>query len=111
MSILIKNAEMPDCCNTCPCCQRVFACRYGGSYCGATGMVIVDLGEISDDCPLIEVPTVVRGKWIKPTRVPDSILSECSVCGFAAGAYMFNFCPNCGADMRKPRRGKHEPID
>lgn len=40
-----------------------------------------------------------KGKWIKPTRVPDSMLSECTVCGFDTGAYTFNFCPHCGAEM------------
>jgi hypothetical protein len=50
-----------------------------------------------------DVRPVVRGKWIKPTRVPDSMLSECSVCGFDTGAYTFNFCPNCGADMRETK--------
>lgn len=54
--ILIKRMEMPDCCNTCPCCQRVLACRYSGSYCGATGREIVNQGEINENCPLIEVP-------------------------------------------------------
>lgn len=48
---------------------------------------------------LPKVHEVVRGKWIKPTRVPDSMLDECSVCGFDTGAYTFNFCPNCGAKM------------
>ena len=46
-----------------------------------------------------DVRPVVRGRWVKPTRVPDSMLSECSVCGFDTGAYTFNFCPNCGTDM------------
>lgn len=49
--------------------------------------------------PAADVRHVVHGKWIKPTRVPDSMLSECSVCGFDTGAYTFNFCPNCGARM------------
>ena len=53
----------------------------------------------------IDVRPVVRGKWIKPTRVPDSMLDECSVCGFDTGAYTFNFCPNCGADMREESNG------
>ena len=55
MSLLIKGIGMPDCCNTCPCCQRVMACRYSGSYCGATGREIVDQGEINENCPLIKV--------------------------------------------------------
>lgn len=54
--------------------------------------------------PAADARPVVRGKWIKPTRVPNSMLSECSVCGFDTGAYTFNFCPNCGADMRKEEK-------
>lgn len=47
-----------------------------------------------------DVQPVVRGRWIDNSKVPDSILSECSQCGYSCGAYTFNFCPNCGADMR-----------
>ena len=54
-----------------------------------------DLAEL----PAADVRPVVQGRWIKPTRVPDSMLDECSICGFDAGAYTFNFCPNCGAQM------------
>lgn len=54
-----------------------------------------------ESIPAADVRPVVRGRWIKPTRVPDSMLDECSVCGFDTGAYTFNFCPNCGADMRE----------
>ena len=52
-----------------------------------------------ENIPAADVRPVVRGRWVKPTRVPDSMLSECSVCGFDTGAYTFNFCPNCGTDM------------
>ena len=54
-----------------------------------------------DSIPAADVRPVVRGKWIKPARVPDSMLDECSVCGFDTGAYTFNFCPNCGAWMEE----------
>ena len=57
--------------------------------------------QMVSDFPAADVRPVVRGKWIIPTRVPDSMLDECSVCGFDTGAYTFNFCPNCGADMRE----------
>ncbi len=60
---------------------------------GITGVI--------ESIPAADVRPVVRGKWIRPTRVPDSMLDECSVCGFDTGAYTFNFCPNCGADMRE----------
>lgn len=41
----------------------------------------------------------VRGEWID-NGIPHSILSKCSACGYSAGAFSFNFCPNCGCDMR-----------
>lgn len=44
-------------------------------------------------------PEPKRGKWII-SHIPHSMLWECSECGFDCGAYSFNFCPKCGADMR-----------
>ena len=38
------------------------------------------------------------GHWI-PSHIPESILDECSECGFSCGAFTFNYCPNCGAKM------------
>lgn len=55
---------------------------------------------VINSIPAADVVERKKGKWIKPTRVPDSMLEECSVCGFDCGAYTFNYCPNCGADMR-----------
>ena len=78
MSLLIKGIGMPDCCNTCPCCQRVFAWRYGGSYCGATGREIVDLGKINENCPLVEVPPVIRCKDCKHAHMTFS--GDCKYC-------------------------------
>lgn len=46
-----------------------------------------------------------QGEW-KETDFPESALCECSVCGFDLGAYSFNFCPNCGADMRNGSEGQ-----
>ena len=68
-----------------------------GDYKEAFKMLLEKIETI----PAADVRPAVRGKWIKPTRVPDSMLDECSVCGFDTGAYTFNFCPNCGADMRE----------
>lgn len=55
--------------------------------------------------PSEDVQPVKHGKWIKPTRVPDSMLDECSICGFDCGAYTFNYCPNCGARMDGDKNG------
>lgn len=39
-----------------------------------------------------------KGEWM-PSHIEESILTECTNCGFDRGAYSFNFCPNCGARM------------
>jgi predicted RNA-binding Zn-ribbon protein involved in translation (DUF1610 family) len=49
--------------------------------------------------PTLDVRKDTQGKW-KKSDIPESVLSKCSVCGFQLGAYSFNFCPKCGAEMR-----------
>ena len=49
-------------------------------------------------------PERKKGKWIV-SHIPDSMLWECNQCGFDCGAHSFNFCPNCGADMRGEQNG------
>lgn len=52
------------------------------------------LGEKMDD-----VRPVVRGRWItRPYLMGNT--QYCSRCGENYGA-KYNFCPNCGADMRE----------
>ena len=42
----------------------------------------------------------LQGKWIYDTEHSITIdMYKCSVCG-CDGHTHFNFCPNCGADMR-----------
>jgi hypothetical protein len=50
---------------------------------------------------MIEIPSAdaKQGERID-NGIPDSILSKCSNCGYTAGAFSFNFCPNCGARMK-----------
>ena len=59
--------------------------------------------------PAADVRPVVRGKWIKMTgMMPPECTGhyECSLCGWhgrhSSIEREFNFCPNCGADMREP---------
>ena len=57
-----------------------------------------------------DVREVKRGKWIK-TVGENGITSacRCNECGFEDNRYsLFNFCPNCGADMRPepPKEGE-----
>ena len=79
---------------------------------------LISKGQI-DDAPTIELK---RGKWIETEERKTYIgadwdadpivpvkyrLPMCSICGkeFGTGAFDYNFCPNCGADMRE-REGK-----
>lgn len=52
-----------------------------------------------------EQPTVepVRGEWKVKTKSNNgyTVSITCSVCGYSHSRVMYNFCPECGADMRK----------
>ena len=55
------------------------------------------------DAPTIE-PEQKKGKWI-PVRLGDC---KCSLCGETYGIVggllgSYNYCPNCGADMREEK--------
>lgn len=54
------------------------------------------LREWIDAQPTIE-PQRIRGRW--KTFGWNGVYCECSECGNTC-SYQFNFCPNCGADMR-----------
>lgn len=54
-----------------------------------------------DTLPAADVVERVRGEWIgKPIAGYTTV--KCSVCrsAFSANTGRWNFCPNCGADMR-----------
>lgn len=49
-------------------------------------------------------PERKRGEWKEITDRTMDCCYRCSECGFIRDAYFLevtNFCPNCGADMRK----------
>ena len=50
-----------------------------------------------DEAPTIESK---RGKWIDRSGGIEGAWNYCSVCGEQA-IDLYDFCPNCGADMRK----------
>ena len=56
-----------------------------------------------NNLPAADVRPVVRGKWsIVYDDFMKSNYDTCSCCGKEYfGANGFNFCPNCGADMRE----------
>lgn len=46
-------------------------------------------------------PVRIKGKWIQQYNSDRAEWLECNECGFEVGArQFFNYCPNCGADMR-----------
>ena len=58
--------------------------------------------------PTVEAKEVVHGEWIKLegdwrssyTNEPLTV-HQCSICGVFCQNAPYNFCPHCGADMRK----------
>ena len=87
MSVLIKGLEMPNDCGEC---------------------FVGDRTICHDKCPLVEVPLdeepVKRGMWTF-IRLTDKDwghkAKECSSCGSTFfDTRQWNYCPNCGADMR-----------
>lgn len=52
--------------------------------------------------PTVEAVPVVRGEWVNEyINRYGHPCHCCSVCGFHASHQDKNFCPECGADMRK----------
>lgn len=56
------------------------------------------------DAPTVEAKEVVHGKWVRTKFASEYICSNCQALTYAeltrTGYKNFNFCPNCGADMR-----------
>lgn len=82
----------------------------GGSYDNTERAVPVDAIK---SIPAADVREVVRGKWHsrfyyrESTKAYDCEMHVCSECGSEwsydaeTGSSDFNYCPNCGADMRE----------
>lgn len=57
---------------------------------------------------LTQMPTVEserkKGEWIRLDEYPNDVSVKCSECGVTLEDWMmgafYNYCPNCGADMR-----------
>ena len=60
-----------------------------------------DVESIVSEIPAADVCPVVRGRWIEKPYLLGTT-NVCSVCGANYGMPhgKYNFCPNCGADMR-----------
>ena len=61
MGVYVKNVDMPTDCGHCD-----FFSEYGGEcYCYITKLHTTFIGEIADDCPLIEIVTCGECKYSK----------------------------------------------
>ena len=65
----------------------------------------ITIEKFNSITPTLDVKPVVHGRWVS---YPHQIDRECSICGHTEpykfadkDAKIFNFCPHCGADMRK----------
>ena len=98
MSILIEGMTMPKNCDNC------WALDDYGDYprCRITdeqrGYSFPVREKRMDKCPLVELP--LHGRWIEE----PNCFYRCSKCGehypSIKGYMSYNFCPNCGVDMR-----------
>ena len=61
-----------------------------------------ECADMVDEQPTIE-PERKKGEWISNDIDPEA-WNFCSVCGEQA-IDLFDFCPNCGADMRGEQDG------
>ena len=71
-----------------------------GTYCAAWEFIDKpsDIQFLIDEQPTADVRENVRGEWID--RGKDMMLRwQCSECG-RRDTHIYNFCPDCGADMR-----------
>ena len=71
-------------------------------FCYEYGRAVSDIYHIIKDQSTIEAIPVVHGEWIgKPLGGYSKV--RCSNCkrAFLENQGKLNFCPNCGADMRK----------
>lgn len=66
-----------------------------------------NLAKAFEQIPSADVKEVVRGEWVERDEYYDDIVYRCSACRTDFCLYEgtpqeneWNFCPNCGADMR-----------
>ena len=60
------------------------------------GFIITE--QIIKEQPTVDAVPVVRGEWV---GIEYDMFFKCSRCGHTTDYMLTNFCPNCGADMRK----------
>lgn len=91
-------AELPNYCADRPTRGRKDATEEDYHYCNDCEAVEMCMWYPYDGC-IFKIQDRPTGKWVD-NGIPDSILSKCSNCGYTAGAFSMNYCPNCGARMK-----------
>lgn len=82
-------------------CVYTSRCTGSGEKCEKCADYVCDFKEIQD-APTVEAKPVIHGEWIgKPLGGYSTV--RCSNCKnvFLENQGKWNFCPDCGADMRK----------
>ena len=51
---------------------------------------------------IVDVAPVRHGRWVEKEKYTFGIMYDCSLCGdrILDNGHSWNYCPNCGADMR-----------
>lgn len=62
---------------------------------------------IIENQPTVEAKEVVHGEWNKRVKNNGGYVASitCSACGYSHSRVTYNFCPECGADMRGEKNG------
>jgi hypothetical protein len=78
-------------------CEKCFGDWDCGGSCHDHAKTLI--ADIYNRTPAADVVEVRRGEW---ERIPYSFAGgyRCSCCGTKSMENYWNFCPNCGADMR-----------
>ena len=96
--------------NSCDECKD-FCLEFDGIYPDCDSCLMGKAKRQMLDIPASDVRPVVKASWKKDNSYPGPGLMNlrCSVCGEFGGTWkdstlpsmLYNFCPNCGADMRE----------
>ena len=84
--------------------EAVYSHVFSHVECDEIDRLSMDLEQFVNNQPTIEAVPVVHGEWDAKYDYEDFIEAYCSLCG-KKSEYMYKYCPNCGADMRKGGNG------
>ena len=76
--------------------------KYGGDHSGYDTMMLYEIQDVLEGLPSA-YPERKKGKW-EPESYYHNHEFICSECG-NTGKWHWDYCPNCGADMRGEQDG------